>query len=146
MRTPESGETFRFGDFVLDVAGCELRRDHRRVKLGRQAMDILILLVLRRGQLVRRSDIVDRLWGQDVFVDVETGVERRLTADSLPPSLSWPVAVTPDEIRPIPPGISRRFPAGGIGLWRRLRCSRPFCPAICPLPPTPSPLRAKPNR
>ena len=37
-------------------------------------MDLLILLVERRRQLVTRSDIVDRLWGKDVFVDVETGV------------------------------------------------------------------------
>ncbi len=32
------------------------------------------MLVERRGQLVTRADIVDRLWGKDVFVDVETGV------------------------------------------------------------------------
>jgi TolB-like protein/Flp pilus assembly protein TadD len=37
-------------------------------------MDLLLLLVERRGQLVSRSEIVDRLWGKDVFVDVETGV------------------------------------------------------------------------
>ena len=37
-------------------------------------MDLLIMLVERRGQLVSREDIVDRLWGKDVFVDVETGV------------------------------------------------------------------------
>ena len=37
-------------------------------------MDLLILLVERRLQLVSRGDIVDRLWGKDVFVDVETGV------------------------------------------------------------------------
>jgi len=37
-------------------------------------MDLLILLVERRHQLVSRSDIVDRLWGKDVFVDVETGI------------------------------------------------------------------------
>jgi DNA-binding winged helix-turn-helix (wHTH) protein/TolB-like protein/Flp pilus assembly protein TadD len=79
MSTPEPSETFRFGDFELDVAGCELRRRSRRVKLGRQAMDVLILLVQRRGQLVRRSDIVDRLWGQDVFVDVETGVNTAIS-------------------------------------------------------------------
>ena len=52
----------------------ELRRQGRPVKLGRQPMDLLILLVESRGQLVSRSDIVDRLWGKDVFVDVETGV------------------------------------------------------------------------
>jgi TolB-like protein/Flp pilus assembly protein TadD len=37
-------------------------------------MDLLILLAERRGQLVSRDDIVTRLWGPDVFVDVETGV------------------------------------------------------------------------
>lgn len=37
-------------------------------------MDLLILLVERRRQLVTRVDIVDRLWGKSVFVDVETGV------------------------------------------------------------------------
>lgn len=37
-------------------------------------MDLLLLLVERRGQLVSRSEIIERLWGKDVFVDVETGV------------------------------------------------------------------------
>jgi TolB-like protein/DNA-binding winged helix-turn-helix (wHTH) protein/Tfp pilus assembly protein PilF len=37
-------------------------------------MDVLILLVERRRQLVSRAEIVERLWGKDVFVDVETGV------------------------------------------------------------------------
>jgi TolB-like protein/DNA-binding winged helix-turn-helix (wHTH) protein/Flp pilus assembly protein TadD len=74
MPTPEPRQTFKFGDFELDVVGCELRRLGRRVKLGRQAMDVLILLVQQRGELVARSDIVARLWGKDVFVDVETGV------------------------------------------------------------------------
>src|SRR5712692_8156255 len=74
MVRPQSGETFRFGDFVLDVGGFELRRKGRAVRLERQPMDLLILLVERRRQLVSREDIVDRLWGKDVFVDVETGV------------------------------------------------------------------------
>ncbi len=66
--------TFRFGDFVLDVPAYELRRNGRRVRLERQPMDLLILLVGQRGQLVSRSQIVDGLWGKDVFVDVENGV------------------------------------------------------------------------
>jgi TolB-like protein/DNA-binding winged helix-turn-helix (wHTH) protein/Flp pilus assembly protein TadD len=74
MALPGSRETFRFGDFVLDVAAYDLRRTGRRVRLERQPMDLLILLIGRRGQLVSRSQIVDALWGQDVFVDVENGV------------------------------------------------------------------------
>jgi TolB-like protein/DNA-binding winged helix-turn-helix (wHTH) protein/Flp pilus assembly protein TadD len=74
MDLPGSGRTLRFGDFVLDVAAYELRRDGRRVRLERQPMDLLFLFVERRGQLVSRSEIVDALWGEGVFVDVENGV------------------------------------------------------------------------
>lgn len=74
MTDPNLSETFRFDDFELDTASCELRRDGRLIRLERQPMDLLILLVRRRGQLVSRGEIVDRLWGKDVFVDVETGV------------------------------------------------------------------------
>lgn len=66
--------TFRFGDFVLDVAAYDLRRNGHRVRLERQPMDLLLLLIGRRGQLVSRSQIVDALWGKEVFVDVENGV------------------------------------------------------------------------
>ena len=71
---PEPSKTFRFGDFELDVSAFDLRRQGVPVKLERQPMDLLILLVERRQQLVSRSDIVDRLWGKDVFIDVETGI------------------------------------------------------------------------
>lgn len=67
-------EALRFGDFVLDVAAYELRRQGRRIRLERQPMDLLILLVERRPDLVTRSEIADRLWGRDVFVDIETGI------------------------------------------------------------------------
>ena len=67
-------QTFRFADFELDVAAYRLRRNGRPLRIERQPMDVLILLVERQGQLVPRSDIADRLWGKDVFVDVDTGV------------------------------------------------------------------------
>jgi predicted ATPase/DNA-binding winged helix-turn-helix (wHTH) protein len=70
----DSGERFRFRDFELDVPGYELRRQGRPVRLERQPMDLLILLVHRRRHLVSRTDIVERLWSKDVFIDVETGV------------------------------------------------------------------------
>lgn len=74
MLIRDSPDTFRFGDFELDVGAYELRRNGRPVRIERQPMDLLLLLVERRSQLVLRSEIVDRLWGKDVFVDVETGV------------------------------------------------------------------------
>ena len=66
--------TFRFGEFELDLSAYELRRADRQLKLGRQPMELLILLIERHRQLVSRREIVDRLWGTEVFVDTETGV------------------------------------------------------------------------
>ena len=74
MLIPDPPGTFRFGDFELDAGAYELRRNGHPVRIERQPMDLLLLLVERRRQLVQRSEIVDRLWGKDVFVDVETGV------------------------------------------------------------------------
>jgi TolB-like protein/Flp pilus assembly protein TadD len=67
-------ETLRFGQFVLDVFAYELRRNGRRVRLERQPMDLLVLLVTRRGELISRDEIIEHLWSRDVFVDVEVGV------------------------------------------------------------------------
>ena len=74
MALPGPRGPFHFDDFVLDVAAYDLRRNGRRVRLERQPMDLLILLIGRRGQLVSRSEIADALWGKDVFIDIENGV------------------------------------------------------------------------
>jgi DNA-binding winged helix-turn-helix (wHTH) protein len=65
---------YRFGDFELDMQAYELRRNRRPVRLERQPMELLILLVERRDELVTRDEIMTRLWGRDVFVDAETGI------------------------------------------------------------------------
>ena len=74
LPTATARETFRFGDFDLDVSAYELRFKGRSIQIERRPMDLLVLLVERRGQLVSRKDIVERLWGQDVFVEVEPGI------------------------------------------------------------------------
>ena len=50
--------------FALDLASCEVRRHGHRVRLQRQPMDLLILLVERRGQLVQQCEIVQALWAK----------------------------------------------------------------------------------
>ena len=74
MSRSDPRASYRLRDVVLDVGAYTLSRDGRIVRLERQPMELLILLVERRGQLVTRAEIVDLLWGKDVFVDVETGV------------------------------------------------------------------------
>src|SRR6204780_5698194 len=70
---------YRFAEFPLDSASFELRRQGRaqkseRVSLERIPMQLLILLLERQGSVVTRQEIVDRLWGKDVFVDTEHGI------------------------------------------------------------------------
>src|SRR5262245_53108287 len=74
MRPSTARQVLRFRDFELDVEAYQLRRQGRPIRLERRPMELLILLVEHRGRLVSRSDIAERLWGKDVFVDVETGV------------------------------------------------------------------------
>lgn len=64
----------RFGEFELDVTAYALRWQGRRVRIERRPMDLLILLVERRGELVTRTAIIDRLWGPDVFVEVDVAI------------------------------------------------------------------------
>jgi TolB-like protein/Tfp pilus assembly protein PilF len=66
--------TYRFGDFELDPGCFELRRNGRALKLERIPMELLILLVEKEGAVATRQEIVDRLWGKDVFVDTEHGI------------------------------------------------------------------------
>ena len=37
-------------------------------------MELLILLTTRRGELVTREEIAERLWGKEVFVDIDHGI------------------------------------------------------------------------
>src|ERR1700752_2587875 len=74
MPTADSPARYSFNGFELDLPAYELRRAAGPIRLERQPMDLLILLVEHRGQLVSRGDIVARLWPKDVFVDVDTGI------------------------------------------------------------------------
>ena len=62
--------------FEVDLAGYRLLQNGHVVHLERQPMELLILLVERRGDLVTREDIAARLWGRDVFVDADQSINR----------------------------------------------------------------------
>src|SRR5215469_14051918 len=74
MSRADSNSRFQFGDFELDISAYQLRRSGRPVHLEQHPMDLLILLVERRHQLVSRAEIAKQLWDPGVFVDVEMGV------------------------------------------------------------------------
>ncbi len=68
------GAPIKFGEFSLDCDRYELLRAGRPIKLEKLPMELLILLVEKDGHLVTRQEIVGRLWGADVFLDTEHGI------------------------------------------------------------------------
>lgn len=71
---PVSERRIRFDDFVLDCTRYQLFRNGRPVKVEALPLQLLMFLVEKEGQLVTREQIADALWGKDVFVDVEQGI------------------------------------------------------------------------
>ena len=71
----KSADPIRFaGDFELDLSAYELRRSGRPLKLERIPMELLLMLIEHRGELVTREQIIERIWGKDVFLDTESGI------------------------------------------------------------------------
>ena len=65
---------FHFGEFTLDASRYLLQRGDRTLRLEKRPMEFLILLLEKRGELVCREEVARRLWGADVFVDVDHGI------------------------------------------------------------------------
>jgi TolB-like protein/DNA-binding winged helix-turn-helix (wHTH) protein/Flp pilus assembly protein TadD len=64
----------RFGPFELDPATGELWRNGEAVHLQQQPARVLALLVREAGRLVTREELRRHLWGDDVFVDFQRGL------------------------------------------------------------------------
>lgn len=67
-------ERVRFGEFELDLARTELRNAGAVVNLAPQPLRVLALLVSNAGELMLRETIRQKLWGEDVSVDFEHGL------------------------------------------------------------------------
>lgn len=64
----------RFDDFELDFGRFQLCRNGQPVRLEGLPLQLLMFLIDNQRQLVSREQIANILWGKDVFVDVEQGI------------------------------------------------------------------------
>ena len=64
----------RFGPYELDLRSGDLSRSGRRIRLQEKPRSILLALAERPGGIVLRSELRDRLWPGDTFVDFEDGL------------------------------------------------------------------------
>src|SRR5260370_15343664 len=69
-----SADICRFAEFELDRNVYQLRLKGRPLQLERIPLDLLFLLVDRRGELVTRTEIFEQIWGKQVFVDTDNAI------------------------------------------------------------------------
>lgn len=125
---------YKFGEFELDSARFELRRDGQVLKLERIPMELLILLAEKDGDVVGRLEIVERLWGKDVFLDTEHGINTAIR------KIRQALRDDPDNPRFLQTvtGKGYRFVGQQNGNLAALECLPKTEPApSVPIPPTP---------
>jgi DNA-binding response OmpR family regulator len=65
-------DAFRFGDIELDFISYEAKKGGRPVPLTALEFSLLHFLVQNRGRVVDRNEILDTVWGKEVYVDPRT--------------------------------------------------------------------------
>ena len=68
-------QSIRLGDgYELDLRPRRLRRGSHVLKLERIPLEILVLLVEHKDEIVTRDEIVSRVWGKGVFLDTDNSI------------------------------------------------------------------------
>lgn len=61
-----------FGDIILDRETRRVRRGEREVRLGPKEFALLDCLLRRPGRVFSREQLLDMVWGRDVYVEART--------------------------------------------------------------------------
>ena len=73
MQAPASS-IVHFGQFTIELATGELKKNGLSVKLAPQPSKVLVFLLYRAGQIVTREEIRDHIWSHQTFVDFDKGL------------------------------------------------------------------------
>ena len=65
-------DTYRLGDTKLDFVKMEGLKGKKKIKLSKREFDILAYLIKRKGEVVSRNDLLDVVWGYEVFPTTRT--------------------------------------------------------------------------
>jgi TolB-like protein/DNA-binding winged helix-turn-helix (wHTH) protein len=66
----------RFGSFEVDLQAGELRKSGMHHRLVGQPYEVLRLLLERRGEIVTREELRQRIWPEDTFVDYDLALRK----------------------------------------------------------------------
>jgi len=65
-------ETLQYEDLVMDLAAHRVKRNGRDVHLGPTEFRLLRHLLEHQGRVFSREQLLDQVWGQDVYVEPRT--------------------------------------------------------------------------
>jgi two-component system phosphate regulon response regulator PhoB len=71
-RPSTNGETMQFEDLTMDLASHRVRRKGRDVHLGPTEFRLLRHLLEHQGRVFNREQLLDAVWGHDVYVEPRT--------------------------------------------------------------------------
>lgn len=67
-----ASSTAEFADIVLDRETCRVHRAGREIRLGPTEFRLLDALISRPGRVFSREQLLDKVWGQDIYVEIRT--------------------------------------------------------------------------
>jgi two-component system phosphate regulon response regulator PhoB len=67
-----SGDTLSFDDIVLNAQTHRVSRGTREIKLGPTEFRLLVTFLEKQGRVFSRDQLLDMVWGRDVYVDTRT--------------------------------------------------------------------------
>ncbi|MBT0956890.1 phosphate regulon transcriptional regulator PhoB [Alphaproteobacteria bacterium KMM 3653] len=66
------GEQLMFEDIKLDAETYRVERDGKELKLGPKEFRLLSTFMEKPGRVWSREQLLDRVWGRDIYVDTRT--------------------------------------------------------------------------
>lgn len=72
IRPAQAGEVLEHGDIRLDPETHRVTRGGAALKLGPTEFRLLACLMERPGRVFSREQLLDRVWGRDIYVDSRT--------------------------------------------------------------------------
>ena len=66
------GERLQFADIILDAETHRVTREDKPLKLGPTEFRLLSTFMEKPGRVWSREQLLDRVWGRDIYVDTRT--------------------------------------------------------------------------
>lgn len=68
----QAGESLDYEDISMDIETHRVMRGDRAVKLGPTEFRLLRTLLEKPGRVLSREQLLDRVWGRDIYVELRT--------------------------------------------------------------------------